>query len=161
MERAESRLLPRIICFYAQHLEIVENIGFDTLQPGLCFFHAFGFNAERDVFRPNQTVVALGKLLFQHLRIFHAYIIELVMLRLNLNDLVVFAHITFMVNERKLKADAGIKVVEEVTPAFKNGVLIFVLRELIVDVIEADGFGKLIVLFCIRYVCIQLYLFHF
>ena len=100
-----------------------------------------GFNAERDVFRPNQTVVALGKLLFQHLRIFHAYIIELVMLRLNLNDLVVFAHITFMVNERKLKADAGIKVVEEVTPAFKNGVLIFVLRELIVDVIEADGFG--------------------
>ena len=63
------------------------------------------------------------------------------MLRLDLNDLVVFAHITFVVNERKLKADAGIKVVEEVTPAFKNGVLIFVLRELIVDVIEADGFG--------------------
>ena len=63
------------------------------------------------------------------------------MLRLNLNDLVVFAHITFVVNERKLKADAGIKVVEEVTPAFKNGVLIFVLRKLIVDVIEADGFG--------------------
>jgi len=60
-----------------------------TLQPGLCFFHAFGFNAERDVLRPNQTVVALGKLLFQHMRIFHAYIIELVMLRLNLNDLVV------------------------------------------------------------------------
>ena len=49
----------------------------------------------------------------------------------------------------KLKADAGIKVVEEVTPAFKNGVLIFVLRELIVDVIEADGFG--IQMFCIQH----------
>ena len=63
------------------------------------------------------------------------------MLRFDLNDLVVFAHITFVVDERKLKADAGIKVVEEVTPAFKNGVLILVLCQLIVDVIEADGFG--------------------
>ena len=50
-------------------------------------------------------------------------------------------HNTPGLHERKLKTDAGIKIIEEVTPAFKNGVLIFVLRELIVDVIEADGFG--------------------
>ena len=63
------------------------------------------------------------------------------MLRLDLNDLVVFAHIAFVVDERKLKADAGIEVIEEITPAFKNGVLILVLCQLIVNVIEADGFG--------------------
>ena len=127
--------------FHAQHLEIIENIGFDTLQPGLCFPDTLCFDTERDVLRPNQTVIALGKLLFQHLRIFHAHIIELVMLRLNLDDLVVLAHVTLMVDERQLKADAGIEIVEEVAPAFKDGVFILVLRQLVVNVVESDGFG--------------------
>ena len=129
------------IGFHAQHLEIIENIGFDTLQPGLCFPDALCFNAERDVLRPNQTVIALGKLLSQHLRIFHTHIIELVMLRLDLDDLVVLAHVTFMIDEGKLKTDTGIEVVEEVAPAFKDGVFVLVLRQLVVNVVESDGFG--------------------
>ena len=127
--------------FHAQHLEIVENIGFNTLQPGLCFPDAFCFNAERDVLRPNQTVVTLGKLLFQHLRIFHADIVELVVLRLDLDDLVVLAHIALVVDERKLKVDAGIEIVEEIAPAFKDGVFVLILGQLVVDVVESDGFG--------------------
>ena len=127
--------------FHTQHLEVIQNIGFDTLQPGLCFPDTLCFDAERDVLRPNQTVVALGKLLFQHLRIFHTHIIELVMLRLDLDDLVVLAHIAFMIDERQLKADTGIEVVEEVAPAFKDGVLILVLCQLVVNVVESDGFG--------------------
>ena len=63
------------------------------------------------------------------------------MLRLDLNDLVVLAHVTFMVDERQLKADTGIEVVEEVAPAFKYGVLILVLCQLVVNVVESDGFG--------------------
>ena len=63
------------------------------------------------------------------------------MLRLDLDDLVVLAHITFMIDERKLKTDTGIEVVEEVAPAFKDGVFILVLRQLVVDVVESDGFG--------------------
>ena len=127
--------------FHAQHLEIIENIGFDTFQPGLCFPDALCFNAERDVLRPNQTVIAFGKLLFQHLCIFHAHIIELVMLRLDLDNLVILAHIAFVVDERKLKADAGIEIVEEVAPAFKDGVFILVLCQLVVDIVESDRFG--------------------
>ena len=126
---------------HAQHLEIIENIGFDTLQPGLCFPDTLCFDTERDVLRPNQTVVTLGKLLFQHLCIFHTHIIELVMLRLDLDDLVVLAHVTLMVDERQLKADTGIEVVEEVAPAFKDGVLILVLCQLVVNVVESDSFG--------------------
>ena len=127
--------------FHAQHLEIVENIGFDTFQPGLCFPDTLCFDTERDVLRPNQTVIALGKLLFQHLCIFHTHIIELVVLRLDLNDPVVLAHVAFMVDERKLKADTGIEIIKEIAPAFKNGVLVLVLRQLIVNVVESDGFG--------------------
>ena len=63
------------------------------------------------------------------------------MLRLDLNYLVVLAHIALVVDERKLKADAGIEIVEEVAPAFKDGVFILVLCQLVVDVVESDGFG--------------------
>ena len=63
------------------------------------------------------------------------------MLRLDLDNLVVFAHVTFMIDERKLKTDAGIEVVEEVTPTFKDGVLVLILRQLVVDIVESDRFG--------------------
>ena len=129
------------IGFHAQHLEIIENIGFDTLQPGFCLPDTLCFDAKRDVLRPNQTVIAFGKLLFQHLRIFHTHIVKRVVLRLDLDYLVVLAHIALVVDERQLKADAGIEVVEEVAPAFKDGVLILVLCQLVVNVVESDGFG--------------------
>ena len=79
--------------------------------------------------------------MFQHLRIFHAHIIELVVLRLDLDDLVVLAHVAFMVDERQLKAYTGIEIIKEIAPAFKDGVLVLVLRQLIVNVVESDGFG--------------------
>ena len=63
------------------------------------------------------------------------------MLRLDLDDLVVLAHVAFMVDERQLKADAGIEVVEEVAPAFKDGVLILILGKLVIDIIESNSFG--------------------
>ena len=63
------------------------------------------------------------------------------MLRLDLNDLVILAHIALMVDERQLKTDTGIEVVEEVAPAFKDGVFVLVLRQLVVDVVESDSFG--------------------
>ena len=63
------------------------------------------------------------------------------MLRLDLDDLVVLAHIALVVDERQLKADTGIEVVEEVAPAFKDGVLILVLCQLVVNVVESDSFG--------------------
>lgn len=62
-------------------------------------------------------------------------------LRFDLDNLVVLAHIALVVDERKLKADAGIEIVEEVAPAFKDGVLILVLCQLVVNVVESDGFG--------------------
>ena len=46
-----------------------------------------------------------------------------------------------MVDERQLKADTGIEVVEEVAPAFKDGVFVLILGQLVVNVVESDGFG--------------------
>ena len=61
------------------------------------------------------------------------------MLRLDLNNLVVLAHVAFVVDERQLKADAGIEVVEEVAPVLKNGGLVVCLCKLIVNIFKGDG----------------------
>ena len=43
--------------------------------------------------------------------------------------------------------DAAVKIVEEITPVFKNSILILILCQLIVDIIKPDTFG----------ICIPLY----
>ena len=63
------------------------------------------------------------------------------MLRLDLNDLVILAHIALMVDERQLKAYTGIEIIKEIAPAFKDGVFVLILSQLVVNVIESDGFG--------------------
>lgn len=102
----DGRNLPQV----GQHLIEQSMDALHTLQPGLCFPNAFCFDAERDVLRPNQTVVTLGKLLFQHLCIFHTHIVKRVVLRLDLDYLVVLAHIALVVDERQLKADTGMRI---------------------------------------------------
>ena len=37
--------------------------------------------------------------------------------------------------------DAAVKIVQEITPVLKNGVLIFILCQLVIDVVKTDGFG--------------------
>ena len=37
----------------------------------------------------------------------------------------------------------GVKVVEEITPAVEDGLLVLIVRELIVDVPELNGFGEM------------------
>ena len=43
--------------------------------------------------------------------------------------------------------DTAVKIIEEVTPVFKNGILIFVLCQLVVNVIKSDGFGIIFLLY--------------
>ena len=57
-----------------------------------------------------------------------------------------FLHIAMMVDKRQLEMDTAVKIIEKITPIFKNGILIFVLRQLIIDVVKADGFGIIFIL---------------
>lgn len=43
-----------------------------------------------------------------------------------------------MIDKAQLKMDTGIKVIEEITPVFKDCIFIFILSQLVVDVIKAD-----------------------
>ena len=44
-----------------------------------------------------------------------------------------------MIDKAQLKMNTGIKVIEKITPVFKDRIFIFVLSQLVVDVIEADA----------------------
>ena len=125
----------------AQTLEIVHQINLDTLQTGLGLLDVIGINAEGDILRFRQTVISLGKLTLKHLRVFLADIIKAVILIGNNNRLLEALSPGSQVQERKLKMDTGIEVVQEITPAFEDRRFIVVLGQLIIDILELDRLG--------------------
>ena len=126
---------------HAQDLEVVQNIRLDALQfrPGHC--QVVRFNGKCDILRFKQTIVSFCQLVMQHLRVFHAHIIEGVVLWFDLDDLLILLHAALLVDEGQLKLDAAVKVIEKVAPVFKDGAFIVILGQLVVDVIKADGLG--------------------
>jgi hypothetical protein len=62
----------------AQLLEVVENIRFNSLQPGLCHSQVVGLNAESQIFHLDQPVVSLGLLILEHFGVFAPDIIKIV-----------------------------------------------------------------------------------
>ena len=53
----------------AKAFEIVEYIRFNALQAWLCRFHSVRVNAERQILCLDKSVVALGELVTEHLRV--------------------------------------------------------------------------------------------
>ena len=62
-----------------------------------------------------------------------------------MDGLPVFLHVRPLVEERELDADRGIKIVEEIAVILKNLILVLVLRQLVVDVVELDLLGEVVV----------------
>ena len=63
-----------------------------------------------------------------------------------MDDLLILCHVAVLVDKRQLKMNCAVKVIQEITPVFKDGVLIFILCQLIVDVIKTDRLGIKLVL---------------
>ena len=47
-----------------------------------------------------------------------------------------------MIAKTPMEVDGTVKIVEKIAPAFKNAGFVFILRQLIIDIIEADSFRK-------------------
>ena len=71
------------ICLYAQYLEVIQNIGFNPFELRSGIHDVVSFNGKGDVFCPDQSVISLGKLVPEHLSIFHADIVKRIPLRFN------------------------------------------------------------------------------
>ena len=130
-------------CGYAQPLEIVQDIRLDTVQTRLCRFDMGSFHAEGQILGLDKAVVATGKLVAEHLCIFLSNIVEIIALGRNDDALAVGILIGRHVHEGKLELDGAIEIVQEVTPAFKDRGLILVLVQLVIDILELDGFGEI------------------
>src|SRR5699024_3115692 len=101
---------------------------------------AIRFNAERQVFGLDEAVVATRQLVLQHLRVLHPNRVEVVPLGRDRDAVGKSLLGRGQVQEGQLKPDGAVKVIEEIAPALEDGRFVLVLAELVVDVLELDGF---------------------
>lgn len=93
---------------------------------GFAMFHGFCFNAKRQILRLGQAVVALGKLAAQPGAVLRAHRIEMILLVRDAYHLLKIRGIRSHIHKGKLKADAGIKEVQEAAPFLKDSCLNFI-----------------------------------
>ena len=103
-----------------------------------CLLHRICFNTKRKVFRFCQTIVALCKLCFQHLTVFSSDRVKLIFSVRNTDTLLKTVRIGTHIHKGQLKMNGAVEEIKETTPLFKNGGLIFLLCQLIIDVLKLD-----------------------
>ena len=126
---------------HAQPLEVVQHIGLDALQPGLGGADAVGLDGKGQVLGLDEAVVAPRQLILQHLRVLHPDGVKVIPLGRDGNAVGEGLLGRRQVQKGQLETDGAVKIVEEIAPAFKDGGLVLVLAELVVDVLELDGLG--------------------
>ena len=129
------------LCQNAQPVKVVHQVVLDVLQPGFDLRHAVALDAVGQEFGLGQTVVALGKLLPQHLAVLGSHIIKAILLVRDADGLLEVCGIGGGIHERQFKVDRAVEKVEKTAPFLKNGGLILLLRQLIVDILILDGAG--------------------
>ena len=122
-------------------MKVVEQIVLDVVEPGLDLCHAFALHTKGDEFGLGQTIIALGKLLAQHLGILRTNIVKAVLLERNANALFKLGAVGCHVHKGQFKLDAGIEEVQKTAPFLENRRLILLLGKLIIDVLILDGAG--------------------
>ena len=132
------------LCLHPQPVKVVEQIVLDVVKPRLDLRHAFALHTKGDKFGLGQTIIALGKLLTQHLGILRTNIIETVLLERNADALFKLGAVRCHVHEGQLKFDGAVEEVQETAPFLENRRLILLLGELIIDVLILDGAGIIV-----------------
>ena len=145
MQLTEPLFSVQSICHNAHTFEVVDDVSFDAFQTGLCRPQTVCIDAKGQILGLNQTVVTLGKLILQHRCIFLTNGIEIVALGRNCNTAGEAIFRCSKVQERQLELNRTVKVIQEVTPALKNSGFILILAELVVNILELDSFGIVIV----------------
>ena len=121
---------------YTKTLEVIKYIGLNTLQTGLGGFDAVSVDTKGQVFGLDETVVASGQLILQHRGIFLTDTVKGTPLGRNGNGVGKGLLRCRKVQKRQLEMNRAVKIIEEITPALKDRGLIFILGELIVDVLK-------------------------
>ena len=132
------------LCLHTQPVEVVQQVILDVVEPGLDLRHALALHPKGDEFGLGQTIIALGKLLAQHLAVLRTNIIETVLLERNADALFKLGAVRCHVHKGQFKFDAGIEEVQKTAPFLENRRLILLLGELVIDVLILDGAGVVV-----------------
>ena len=97
------------LCLHPQSVKVVEQIVLNVVKPGLDLCHAFALHTKGDEFGLGQTIIALGKLLPQHLAVLSTNIVKAVFLVRNADALFKLGAVRCHVHKGQFKFDAGIK----------------------------------------------------
>ena len=122
-------------------MKVVHQVVLDVLQPGFDLRHAIAFDAVGQEFGLGQTVVALGKLLPQHLAVLGSHIVKTILLVRDADGLFKVCRIGGGIHEGQFKVDGTVEKVEKTAPFLKDSGLVLLLRELIIDILILDGAG--------------------
>ena len=129
------------LCQNAQPVKVVHQVVLDVLQPRFDLRHAVALDAVGQEFGLGQTVVALGKLLPQHLAVLGSHIVKTILLVRDADGLFKVCGIGGGIHKGQLKVDRAVEKVEKRAPFLKDGGLVLLLRQLIVDILILDGAG--------------------
>ena len=129
---------------HTQPMKIVEQIILNMVEPGFHLTHTLALNAKGDELGLCQTIVALGKLLAQHLRVFGTNIIETIFLERNTDAFLKLGAIRCHVHKRQFKLDGAVEKIEERTPFLENRVFVLLLSKLVIDVLVGNRPGVVV-----------------
>ena len=97
-------------------MKVVHQVVLDVLQPGFDLRHAIAFDAVGQEFGLGQTVVALGKLLPQHLAVLGSHIVKTILLVRDADGLFKVCRIGGGIHEGQFKVDGTVEKVEKTAP---------------------------------------------
>ena len=99
MQQRKPRFAVQRLRVNAHPLEIAQQLRFDAFQPRLCVAHTVRLDGERQVFRLAQAVIAPCELVLEHLRIFLADAVKIVLPRGHLNAVISSALSVFQIEK--------------------------------------------------------------
>jgi len=101
------------LCLHPQPMKVVQQVILDVVEPGLDLRHALALHAKGDEFGLSQTIIALGKLLAQHLGILGTNIVKAVLLERNADALFKLGAVGCHVHKGQFKLDRTVEKVQE------------------------------------------------
>ena len=141
MQHLQPLTAGQLFCQGAHHLEMVECVGNDTGKPRPCCFNFLCLDGENKVFCFDTAVVAVFKLTSEHLRIALADMVEVVVLRRDLDTLYEILPVHSVTHKGELQTDRSVVGVIHIAERFKYRRLIVGLGKLIIHVLKLDTAG--------------------
>ena len=105
------------LCPHTQPVEVVQKVILNVVQTGLDLRHTFTLHAKGNEFGLGQTIIALGKLLAQHLGILGAHIVKAVLLERNADTFLKLGAVGCHVHKGQFKLDRAVEEVQKTAPS--------------------------------------------